>query len=132
MESFSKYSFFNFFNTTFLLSSPNVEKVGGGLNISVSEKKEISALDLALGYVPAGESTEQYKVRIEQCVKAQCGKKRKNELMDLPTWSSAWTFTCSCGPVYYSGPLYRDYTTGMRTQSPICRHIGAALIVHFH
>ena len=120
---------------SFLLSSPNVEKVGGGLNISVSklssEKKDTRKLDKAIGYTPpVGESTNHYKVRIEQCVKTQCGKKRKS-MMDLPDWSSAWTFTCSCGPAYYSGAQYRDYSTGMRTQSPICRHIGAALIVHF-
>ena len=102
--------------------------MGGGLNIGVSEKK-LSALDSIFGRAA---SEEEYKVRIEGCGKTQSGKKRKNDLMDLPTWSSAWTFTCSCGPEYYGGARYRDYTSGMQTQSPICSHIGAALIVHFH
>lgn len=56
------------------------------------------------------------KVRIEHNHETEGtgGQKRKN---DLPAWSSAWSFTCSCA--------------NLSTQSPICKHIGASLIVHF-
>ena len=104
--------------------------MGGGLNIGVKSEKKRSFT----GAAAAAEPTE-YKVRIEHTSGAGLAgaKRRKNELIDLPTWSSAWTFTCSCGPNYYRDK-YTDYTSRfpMPTQSPICKHIGAALIVHFH
>ena len=117
----------------FLLSSSTVEKVGGGLNIGVKSEKKRSFTGAAAAAEPS-----EYKVRIEHTSGAgkDGGKRRKNELMNIPTWSSAWTFTCSCGPKHYS-EQYRDYTAkfpfnALPIQSPICKHIGAALIVHFH
>ena len=59
------------------------------------------------------------KVRIEHNHETEgtSGQKRKKHVMDLPAWSSAWSFTCSCA--------------NLKSQSPTCTHIGAALIVHF-
>ena len=72
--------------------------MGGVLNIGVKAEKKRSALDFILGTPPAAAAAKElteYTVRIEQRsgTGAIGGKKRKNELMNLPTWSSAWTFT---------------------------------------
>ena len=115
---------------SFLFSSSNVEKVDGGLNISVKDERSDS-----LALQGSGSAGTEFKVRIEHRSGAGAGggKKRKSE---LPTWSPAWNFTCSCGPAYYkaySDHLYNDIISGRGlTQSPICKHIGACLIVHFH
>ena len=107
---------------SFLFSSSNVEKVDGGLNISVKAEKKRSD---SLAPQGSGSAATEFKVRIEHRTGAGAGKKQKS---DLPTWSPAWNFTCSCGKTYY-----RSYLAGPRpTQSPICKHIGACLIVHFH
>ena len=110
--------------------------MGGGLNIAVKSEPKRSYLAFLTGgtaVAGAAEESREYQVRIEQNRPgAGAAKRRKNDLMDLPTWSSAWNFTCSCGPAYYSGLRYRDYSSGMPSQSPICKHIGAALIAHFH
>ena len=114
------------------------EEPGGGWRCAgvLGEFSESESFHLAYIFgetAAGGEESREYQVRIEQNRPGTWGaKRRKNDLMDLPTWSSAWNFTCSCGPSYYSGLRYRDYTSGMPTQSPICKHIGAALIVHFH
>ena len=110
-----------------LHSSSNVEKVGGGLNMVVKEKKTSyflngpDAAEYKVGFElmsVAGVIGYLYlcpKVRIEHNHETEGtgGQKRK----DLPAWSSAWSFTCSCA--------------NLSTQSPTCKHIGAALIVHF-
>ena len=108
-------------------SSSNVEKVGRGLDILVKEKKR------GIGYlsaqIPGGRSASQepreYKVRIEH--KSGSGgagaKKRKNEL------SLDWIFTCSCKPELRHWLYSWD---GQPAVYPICKHIGACLIVHFH
>ena len=103
---------------SFLFSSSNVEKVDGGLNISVKAEKKRSD---SLAPQGSGSAATEFKVRIEHRTGAGGGKKQKS---DLPTWSPAWNFTCSCGKTYYRNYQY--------TQSPICKHIGACLIVHFH
>ena len=105
---------------SFLFSSSNVEKVDGGLNISVKAEKKRSD---SLAQQGSGSGATEFKVRVEHRSGAGAGggKKRKSE---LPTWSPAWNFTCSCGKTYYRNYQY--------TQSPICKHIGACLIVHFH
>ena len=97
-------------------SSPNVEKVDRGLDILVKEKKQ------GTGYLSsqfsggrsASQEPREYKVRIEHKSGAggAGGKKRKNEL------SLDWIFTCSC--CLRERPI------------PICKHIGACMLVHFH
>ena len=81
--------------------SPNVEKVGKGLDILVKEKKqEIGYLSsLFSGGRSASQEPREYKVRIEQ-----------NQ--------THWIFTCSC--CLRERPI------------PICKHIGACMLVHFH
>ena len=115
---------------SFLFSSSNVEKVDGGLNISVKAEKKRSD---SLAPQGSGSGATEFKVRVEHRSGAGGGKKRKSE---LPTWSPAWNFTCSCGPAYYkaySDQMYQNIISGRGlTQSPICKHIGACLIVHFH
>ena len=108
-------------------SSPNVKKVGRGLEVLVKEKKQ------GIGYISAqfsgGRSASQepreYKVRIEHKSGAggAGGKKRKNEL------SLDWIFTCSCKPELRHWLFNGD---GQPAVYPICKHIGACLIVHFH
>ena len=115
-----------------LHSSSNVEKVGGGLNMVVKEKRTSFFLN-----GPDAAEYKEYKVGFELmpgarvikylylCLKVRIehnhetegtgGQKRKN--LDLPAWSSAWSFTCSCA--------------NLKSQSPTCKHIGAALIAHF-
>ena len=112
-----------------LYSSSNVEKVGGGLNMVVKEKKTSyflngpDAAEYKVGFeLMPGAGVIGYlylypKVRIEHNHETEGtgGQKRKN--LDLPAWSSAWSFTCSCA--------------NLKSQSPTCKHIGAALIAHF-
>ena len=105
---------------SFLFSSSNVEKVDGGLNISVKAEKKRSD---SLAPQGSGSAATEFKVRIEHRTGAGAGGGKKQK-SDLPTWSPAWNFTCSCGKTYYRNYQY--------TQSPICKHIGACLIVHFH
>ena len=117
---------------SFLFSSSNVEKVDGGLNISVKAEKKRSDSLVPQG---SGSAATEFKVRIEHRTGAGAGGGKKQK-SNLPTWSPAWNFTCSCGKTYYSahrGHLYHDIISGRGpTQSPICKHIGACLIVHFH
>ena len=108
---------------SFLFSSSNVEKVDGGLNISVKDERSDS-----LAPQGSGSAVTEFKVRIEHRTGAGAGGGKKQK-SDLPTWSPAWNFTCSCGKTYYSYSAHRGYGP---TQSPICKHIGACLIVHFH
>ena len=70
--------------------SPNVEKVGKGLDILV---KDVKVKDF-YGGRSASQEPREYKVRIEHKSGAggAGGKKRKNEL------SLDWIFTCSCSP----------------------------------
>ena len=90
--------------------SPNVEKVGKGLDILV---KDVKVKDF-YGGRSASQEPREYKVRIEHKSGAggAGGKKRKNEL------SLDWIFTCSC--CLRERPI------------PICKHIGACMLVHFH
>ena len=113
---------------SFLFSSSNVEKVDGGLNISVKDERSDS-----LAPQGSGSAATEFKVRIEHRTGAGAGKKSALK-SDLPTWSPAWNFTCSCGKTYYRSYQYTGPgLSGPRpTQSPICKHIGACLIVHFH
>ena len=103
---------------SFLFSSSNVEKVDGGLNISVKDERSDS-----LALQGSGSAATEFKVRIEHRSGAGAGGGKKQK-SNLPTWSPALNFTCSCGKTYYRNYQY--------TQSPICKHIGACLIVHFH
>ena len=115
---------------SFLFSSSNVEKVDGGLNISVKAEKKRSD---SLAPQGSGSAATEFKVRIEHRTGAGAGGGKKQK-SDLPTWSPAWNFTCSCGKTYYRSYQYTGPgLSGPRpTQSPICKHIGACLIVHFH
>ena len=101
--------------------SPNVEKVGKGLDILVKEKKQKQFC----GGRSASQEPREYKVRIEHKSGAggAGGKKRKNEL------SLDWIFTCSCKPELRHWLYNGD---GQPAVYPICKHIGACLIVHFH
>ena len=120
--------------------------VGGGLNIVVkSEKKSGSSGEAETEYkvrIEHGPGSggaggkkykklrkirNMYKVRIEHSPGAggAGGKRRKNEL------SLDWTFTCSCG-LPSLGLHHSAYNSGLPPRSPICKHIGACLIVHFH
>ena len=101
--------------------SPNVEKVGKGLDILV---KDVEVKDFSGGR-SASQEPREYKVRIEHKSGAggAGGKKRKNEL------SLDWIFTCSCKPELRHWSFNGD---GQPAVYPICKHIGACLIVHFH
>ena len=101
--------------------SPNVEKVGKGLDILV---KDVKVKDF-YGGRSASQEPREYKVRIEHKSGAggAGGKKRKNEL------SLDWIFTCSCSPELRH---WSFNGVGQPSVYPICKHIGACLIVHFH
>ena len=112
--------------------SPNVEKVGKGLDILVKEKKQeigyfsfLSPLPFSGGRSASQELRDEYKVRIEHKSGSggAGGKKRENEL------SLDWIFTCSCKPELRHCSVNGD---GQPAVYPICKHIGACLIVHFH
>ena len=90
--------------------------MGGCLSIGVKSEKKNSA-----------EVETEHKVKIGYSPGAggSGGKKRKNEL------SLDYTFTCSCSATA-SKQGYSSYRSGDPPRSPICKHIGACLIVHFH
>ena len=82
-------------------------------------------ISLFSGGRSASQEPREYKVRIEHKSGAggAGGKKRKNEL------SLDWIFTCSCKPELRHWSFSGD---GQPAVYPICKHIGACLIVHFH
>ena len=85
----------------------------------------LSTSSVLCGGISAPQEPREYKVRIEHKSGAggAGGKKRKNEL------SLDWIFTCSCKPELRHWSFNGD---GQPAVYPICKHIGACLIVHFH
>ena len=114
---------------SFFYSSDNIEIIDRGLDIMVKEmkkKQRISSISSQFsGGRHASQEPREYKVRIEHKSGAggAGGKKRKNEL------SLDWIFTCSCKPELRHWSFNGD---GQPAVYPICKHIGACLIVHFH
>ena len=134
--------------------SPNVEKVGRGLEVLVKQKKQ------GIGYISsqfsgdrsASQELREYKVRIEHKSGAGGRGRRQEEeervepgldlhltgsppdlkkATSLSKWVGEpdWIFTCSCSPELRH---WSFNGVGQPVVYPICKHIFACLIVHFY